>query len=132
MVMATDMLDFGPETPKEELSFQTVQRAARVYERAKSFRMVVVFATFAVSIARVTWPMLFPQVGNAPISAPAVLGICLFASFFALCLEWSSRMDCQSCLEGYEAHRRTRSAAMQDRLGPFQFEPPGDQEPRDP
>ena len=130
--MATDMLDFGPETPAEELRFQTVERAARAYERAKSLRMVVVFATFVVSIARVAWPALFPRMGDAPTSAPAVLGICLFASFFAVSLEWSTRIDCQSCWEGYEAYRRTRLAAAQGRLGGFRFEPSSDQESRDP
>ncbi|HEV3136675.1 MAG TPA: hypothetical protein VGZ26_02205, partial [Pirellulales bacterium] len=62
--------------------------------------MVVVVATFVASIA--PWPELSPQLGNAPTSAPAVLGICFFASFFALCLEWSTRIDCRSRLEGYE------------------------------
>ena len=130
--MASDMLDFSPQTPAEELRFQTVERAARVYERAKSLRMVVVFTTFAVSIARMAWPALFPRVGDAPTSAPAVLGICLFASFFAVSLEWSTRMNYQSCMEGYEAYRRIRLAASQGRRGPFQFERPSDQESRDP
>ena len=119
--MATDMLDFEPETLGEELRFQAVERAIHAYERAKSLRMIVVLATFAVWIARVAWPALFPRMGDAPTSAPAVLGICLFASFFAVSLEWSTRMNCRSCSEGYEAYRRNRLAA-QHRLGAFQFE----------
>jgi hypothetical protein len=132
MIMATDMVDFAPETPGEELRFETVERAARAYERAKSLRMVVVFTTFAVSIARVAWPALFPRVGDAPTSAPAVLGICLFASFFVVSLEWSTRINWQSCLEGYEAYRRTTLTAAQRRLGALRFEPVTDPESRNP
>ncbi len=129
--MATDMLNFGPETPGEELRFQTVERAAHAYERAKCLRMIVVCTTFAVSIAGVVWPALFPRMGDALTSTPAVLGICFFASFFAVSLEWSTRMNCRSCSEGYEAYRQSRSAA-QSRLGAFQFESPSDPESRDP
>lgn len=104
--VASDVLNHGPETPAEELRFETAQHAARVYERAKLFRIVVVFAAFAVSVARVVFPMLFPLVGNAPISAPALVGISRFASFYAISLELSARVQCQDCLKQYEASLR--------------------------
>ncbi len=90
--------------PGEELRFERAQKALRVYQRAKRLRMIVVVGTLALSIARVAWPMLFPRAADAPTSTPVVLGICLIASFFDISLEWSTRMDCQRCLEGYEAY----------------------------
>lgn len=51
--MKTAILDVAPETPGEELRYESALRAVHVHERAKSFRTVAIVVVFAITTARI-------------------------------------------------------------------------------
>ncbi len=98
--MKTAILDVAPETPGEELRYESALRAVHVHERAKSFRTVAIVVVFAITTARIC---LAPSLGlpKGLVDTQVVNGICLLASLFTFSLEWSTRLQRQDRLQAY-------------------------------
>ena len=92
--MLTDGLDFFPETPAEHVHFAAAERAARIHERARLLRQIVVVPTLGLTLASAWFPAHFGPVLAPLLNSPAAWGISLFASFFTIALEHSTRRQC--------------------------------------
>src|SRR5260221_10950986 len=107
--MEPTILEFAPQTPGEELRFESALRAVHNHESAKVFRTIVVVVAFAVATARISlvtsigWPL-------DVLDTPAIYAICLFASLLAFSREWSTRLQCEDRTQAYAhyllAHRQ--------------------------
>ena len=99
--MTAGLSDVPKFSPQNECPDKT-QRAAQIYERAKMFRRLVVFSTFAISISTLAFPAVFTPLVDTVIRSPVACGIWLFVSFFTFALERSTRIQRDNCLEPWE------------------------------
>jgi hypothetical protein len=98
--METAILDVVPETPGEELRFESAQRAVHIHRQARKIRMVVLVIVAVITAARIG---LATSVGlNIGIEdAPVMYGVCLLATLLSISHEWSTRLLQEDRLEAY-------------------------------
>ena len=96
-------LNVASNVSPQLLWLRQAQRAVQIHERARMFRRLVVFSTFAVSISTLVFPGVFAPLIDTVIGSPAACGIWLLASFFTFALERSTRSQRDNCLEQCEA-----------------------------
>jgi hypothetical protein len=80
----------------DELRIDATQRAIDSYFRARFFRNLAVALTLLIWAVRIAPPNLFNALDDTMVLR--LLGISFFASFFTFSLEWSTRRQCQACL----------------------------------
>jgi hypothetical protein len=93
----TGGLNVDSETPCWEVLVDQALWAARIHERATRIRQFVILCGLTLSIATLLFPADFAALRGAVVDSPAALGIWLFASFFTIALERSTRVQRDDC-----------------------------------
>jgi hypothetical protein len=99
--MVTDVLQIPPQSAHEELRFESAQRAALQYERAKLVRKIVIVAAVALLLISVIAPTIVGPQGEIALSLPAVSFFCVVGLFFTFAFVWSSRVHRDICCDTY-------------------------------
>jgi hypothetical protein len=104
------ILDIAPETPGEELRFDSALRAVHIHESARAFRTIVIVVVFAMTAVRIG---LATSIGLPKgLVDPVVLyTICLLASWLAFSFEWSTRLDRENRLQNYARYLLSHRAS---------------------
>lgn len=99
--MVTDVLQIPPKSPHEELRFESAQRAAHLYERAKVVRkIVIVVAVTLLLIIAAASTIADPQ-GDSVLSLPVATFLCLVGLLFTFAYVSSSRVHRDACCDTY-------------------------------
>jgi hypothetical protein len=111
MIMVTNALQIRPNSAAEELRFESAQRAAQLFDRARLMRNVVACSAFVLLLARVAAPTLFGSLSETVFSLPAVVAYAALAMLITFANVWTSRMFRDECFERYTryvgSHRAT-------------------------
>ncbi|HEV3136397.1 MAG TPA: hypothetical protein VGZ26_00810 [Pirellulales bacterium] len=99
--MVTDVLQSRPKSAHEELRFESAQRAAHLYERAKLVCKIVIVAAVALLLTSAAASTILGPQGDTVLSLPAVSFVCVVGLLFTFAYVWSSRVHRDTCCDTY-------------------------------
>ena len=79
----------------EDFRCEAVQHSLDAYRRARRMRMLFILSFLAVAALQIG----FPEATSEVVSAPVLMGIVFFLSFFTFAAEWATRRQYAECLE---------------------------------
>jgi hypothetical protein len=106
--MVSDVLRTRPNSPAEELRFESAEHAERMFERSKLVSKIVVAVALALVLIRLALPTFFVPLGESLSSLTSIVGIAVFAVFLALASYWSSRVHRDESCDRYARYIRSK------------------------
>ena len=99
--MVTDVLQIPPKSSHDELRFESAQRAAHLYERAKAVRKIVIVAAVALLLIIAAASTIAGPQSDAVLNLPAATFFCLVGLLFTFAYVSSSRVHRDACCDTY-------------------------------